>query len=160
MLIGGRDHGQLRPGLLAAQQMPAENAAMASLTSTPPAATPVQARVEPAGAPEVRKVAFTRPLPDDQLPLSLPLVRPDTRPPEVRVVASPLAETLDGQEIRFIRARSVNVREGPSTQTEVLGQLVQGEAILVLWTEDNGWAHVLVEGDGIAGYVKADLLTP
>ena len=116
--------------------------------------------MEPAREAALRKVAFTRPLPEDRLPLSLPLVRPDSSPPEVRVVASPLTETLDGQEIRFIRARSVNVREGPSTQTDVIGQLAQGEAILVLWTEDNGWAHVLVEGDGIAGYVKADLLTP
>lgn len=116
--------------------------------------------MEPAREAALRKAAFTRPLPEDRLPLSLPLVRPDSSPPEVRVVASPLTETLDGQEIRFIRARSVNVREGPSTQTDVIGQLAQGEAILVLWTEDNGWAHVLVEGDGIAGYVKADLLTP
>jgi hypothetical protein len=160
MLIGGRDYGQLRPGLLAAQDGPTEFAAMAIQPSTPLAIEPVQTRVEPVSKPDLRKAVFTRPLPDDRLPLSLPLVHPDISPPEVRVVASPLTETLDGQEIRFIRARSVNVREGPSTRTDVLGQLAQGEAILVLWTEDNGWAHVLVEGDGIAGYVKADLLTP
>lgn len=160
MLIGGRDHGQLRPGLLSAQQNRMATAAAPQPPSPPPALTPVQTSVEPAIEPALRKAAFTRPLPEDRLPLSLPLVRPDSSPPEVRVVASPLTETLDGQEIRFIRARSVNVREGPSTQTDVIGQLAQGEAILVLWTEDNGWAHVLVEGDGIAGYVKADLLTP
>jgi hypothetical protein len=160
MLIGGRDYGQLRPGLIAVQQGHAASAAVVQPLSPSPAVTQVQTRVEPAIEPDLRQAAFIRPLPDDRLPLSLPLVRPDISPPEVRVVASPLTETLDGQEIRFIRARSVNVREGPSTQTDVIGQLAQGEAILVLWTEDNGWAHVLVEGDGFAGYVKADLLTP
>ncbi len=150
----------MRPGLLSAQQNRMATAAAPQPTSPPPALTPVQTSVEPAIEPDLRKAAFTRPLPEDRLPLSLPLVHPDSSPPEVRVVASPLTETLDGQEIRFIRARSVNVREGPSTQTDVIGQLAQGEAILVLWTEDNGWAHVLVEGDGIAGYVKSDLLTP
>ena len=150
----------MRPGLLSAQQNRMATAAAPQPTSPPPALTPVQTSVEPAREAALRKVAFTRPLPEDRLPLSLPLVHPDSSPPEVRVVASPLTDTLDGQEIRFIRARSVNVREGPSTQTDVIGQLAQGEAILVLWTEDNGWAHVLVEGDGIAGYVKSDLLTP
>jgi uncharacterized protein YgiM (DUF1202 family) len=156
MLIGGRDYGQLRPGLVAAQ---GASVAPAATTSPPPVSLARETAALPP-APEVRRVAFTRPLPDDRLPLTLPLVRADITPPEVAVVASPLVDTQDGQEVRHIRARSVNVREGPSTRTEVIGQLAKGEAVLVLWTEDDGWAHVLIEGDGIAGYVRADLLTP
>jgi uncharacterized protein YgiM (DUF1202 family) len=53
----------------------------------------------------------------------------------------------------------VNVRGGPSTQDAVVGRLTRGEAVMVVWVEDNGWARIRVEGDGIDGYMAMDFLT-
>jgi hypothetical protein len=28
-----------------------------------------------------------------------------------------------------------------------------------MWVEDNGWVHIVIEGDGISGFVSGDLLS-
>jgi uncharacterized protein YgiM (DUF1202 family) len=59
----------------------------------------------------------------------------------------------------YVSGRSVNVRGGPSTREAVVGRLTRGEAVTVVWVEDNGWARIRVEGDGIDGYMAMDFLT-
>lgn len=138
--IGGRDHGQLRPGLLAAQKA---------------ALLPAPAR-KPSPDLIVVQTAYTPPATDPSLPIVLPLVRPDA--PAVAASPAPAPRPEDDIEVRYVTARSVNVREGPSTDYPVVGRLMRGEAALVLWTEDNGWSHISIEGDGIAGYVSGAYL--
>lgn len=60
--------------------------------------------------------------------------------------------------IWHVTARSVNVRSGPCTDSPVVGRVTRGEAVSLVWMEDNGWARILIEGDGIAGYVSTDFL--
>lgn len=139
--IGGRDHGQLRPGLLAAQQ--------AALRPEP---------VRPLPEPDLVPAAYTPPTAAPSLPLVLPLVRAEMPAATASPMPAPQPET-DGA-VRYVLARSVNVREGPSTDYPVIGRITRSEAVLVLWTEGNGWSHISIEGDGISGYVSGDLLGP
>ena len=139
MLVGGRDYGQLRPGLAALQNDP----------------VPAQASAEPAVAPVqplVTQASFTpEPEAQPEMPLILPLVSPAATQTEAPAPTS-------GGEIRYITARSVNVREGPSTEFAVVDRLSKGDAARVIAEEENGWVLILIEGDGIEGYVSGRLL--
>ena len=100
--------------------------------------------------PDLHPVAYTPSAePVSDLPLVLPLIQTNTPPPEAETVA----------DLRYITASSVNVREGPSTQYPVIGRLSRGEATRLLWLEENGWARITLEGDGITGFVSGDFLS-
>lgn len=165
LLIGGRDYGQLRPGL-----------AMAARDAAPVEPAPV-AVAEPSAAPaeddaRVVEAAYEAPA---EAPaamtegLSLPLVVQDRPAPDAvvtNVAAVPTAspepalspETEGG--VWLVTAEAVNVREGPSTAEPVLDRLQRDEAVTVMWTDDTGWARIRIEGDGVEGYVFADYLVP
>lgn len=87
--------------------------------------------------------------PESAFPVVLPLIQPATTP-------LPAAEA----DIRYISANSVNVREGPSTEFPVVARLRRGEATRVMWTEENGWTHIVIEGDGVSGFVSGEFLSP
>ena len=145
LLIGGEDRGQMRPGLLAAQMAAAEA----------PASQPV-AVAEPAVAENVVAVAYTPPAAAPTTPRIVTLAEPA---PVVEATADVTpAEAV--APIYTVNARAVNVREGPSTSYAVIGKLSRGEAATVVWEEENGWARILIEGDGIEGYVSMDFLIP
>jgi uncharacterized protein YgiM (DUF1202 family) len=143
MLIGGRDHGQLRPGLAAAQ-----------LEAAP---------VQPEPAPVVTQAAFT---PATALPaevvapvneLALPLVQPEAVETALAEAETPVEETP--ADVWYVAADTVNVREGPGTTYGILDKLASGDAVSVVWQDDTGWAKIRIEGDGIEGYVSTDFLT-
>ncbi len=148
LLVGGRDYGQLRPGL-----------AKAALESETQSNAPLEittARPTPA-APPVIAASFTPTAPAEiDVPLVLPLVQTVA---ETTPEAAPAPQPETDIQIWYVDARSVNVREGPSTDHPVVGKLTKGEATRVLWTETNGWARILIEGDGIEGFVSTDFLT-
>lgn len=100
---------------------------------------PAEAAI-PAARPMVPRAP---PLPE--LPLVLPLVK--AAPPEAP------------QKMRYVWADTVNLREGPSTEFAVVGQLPKGALAQLLWTEGNGWAHIAAAGNGLTGYVAAELLS-
>jgi SH3-like domain-containing protein len=54
---------------------------------------------------------------------------------------------------------SVNVRAGPSTDTEVVGKLASGEATLVVQAVDEEWARIVIQGDGVEGFVALRYLS-
>jgi len=84
-----------------------------------------------------------------------------TEPVPENAVAETTLSELDGVEgqIMYVTARSVNVRAGPSTETEVLGSLGSGEAALVVSDIDGEWARIVIQGDGMEGYVALRFLT-
>lgn len=133
MQISGRDNGQMRAGLIEAEK---EAAATVPVVET--------VAMENTVAPEDPvEVAFT---------------------PTPRVVAAVATETSAApaeqlSEVRYVTGRSVNVRGGPSTNDSVVGKLARNDAVTVVWVEDNGWARIRVEGDGVDGYISADFLT-
>jgi uncharacterized protein YgiM (DUF1202 family) len=68
------------------------------------------------------------------------------------------APVADGQ-VLYVTANSVNVRQEPSTEASVVGKLTRGEAALVLWQEGEDWARIIIEGDGLEGYVASRFLS-
>ncbi|THD85264.1 SH3 domain-containing protein [Aliigemmobacter aestuarii] len=167
LLIGGRDYGQMRPGLMAASSptlpAPAPDAAAGSvalaLADAPDTAVPDTAAQDTGLDPTA--IAYTPPEPVQTSPRVVQLRAPD---PSFTVIAEPVTADpvgdADGARIFTVNARAVNVREGPSTEYSVVGKLVRGDTALVVWEEANGWARILVEGDGIEGYVSMSFLTP
>jgi|GEM_PF-524099 len=61
--------------------------------------------------------------------------------------------------IWYVNASSVNVRAEPSTDAEVLGKLAQGEATLVVQAVDADWARIVIQGDGVEGFVALRYLS-
>lgn len=116
------------------------------------AAAPRPSTESPREIPALQTAAYTPVEPASALPLVLPLV---TAPaPEAEAVAPEAAIDL-----RYITAKTVNVREGPSTEFPVIGKPTRGEATRLLWLEDNGWAHIILEGDGLTGFVSGEFLS-
>lgn len=136
--IAGKDTGQMRIGLIEGQQEAAALAAVRTASEYQETIADAQP-VEVAFAPTPRVIAPT--------PVTL----------VTAAVQTPDAATL--QDVRYVTGRSVNVRGGPSTAEGVVAKLTRGEAVNVVWIEDNGWARIRVEGDGIDGYMSADFLT-
>lgn len=146
--IGGEDRGQKRFGLIEAERLAAERAVAAAK-----APAPVVAENPVLRDAQVTQVAFVPALQIVQ-PVVTPVVTPaaDVQPqPEESVVA-------EAAMVKYVTGRSVNVRSGPSTRDEVVGRLTRGEAVTVVWLEDNGWARIRMEGDGVDGYMAMDFL--
>lgn len=186
LVIAGEDRGQLRPGLARAALEPqAETVATAPadevvrvVAAAPadaasaskaaklakPAATLAAAVPAPAPAVEAERVVVQEV--NEVFTLAnlateeMPLVGATEPMPENAVAETTLSE-LDGVEgqIMYVTARSVNVRAGPSTETEVLGSLGSGEAALVVSDIDGEWARIVIQGDGMEGYVALRFLT-
>ena len=62
--------------------------------------------------------------------------------------------------IWYVTADSVNVRAAPSTEAEVLDRLGNGEAALLVAAIDSEWAQIVIQGDGVEGYVALRYLSP
>jgi hypothetical protein len=131
--IAGADRGQKRLGLMVAETAPEP-----VVTAAPVA--------EPEPEPQAVPVVLTPPTPVMTPPVM-------TTP-----VVTASVETAPA-DLFYVTGRSVNVRSGPSTGGAVIGTLTRGEAVSVIWVEDNGWARVRVEGDGIDGFMSMDFLT-
>lgn len=71
------------------------------------------------------------------------------------------AEVPDGGEgtIWYVNASSVNVRAEPSTEAEIVGRLASGEATLMVQAVDSGWARIVIQGDGVEGFVALRYLS-
>lgn len=65
----------------------------------------------------------------------------------------------EGGSVWYVNASSVNVRAAPSTDAEVLDRLGNGEAALMVAAVDAEWARIVIEGDGLEGYVALRFLT-
>lgn len=173
LMIAGEDRGQLRPGL-------AEAAARKTLPTSDLAATVDS--VEPAVQPEaVTKVAAAEvpvAAPDVARAEPEPYVEPDREfVTEVRepvfslanlgnealpAAADPQPEAADGGvgTIWYVVANRVNVRAEPSTTADIVGKLGSGEATLVVQSIDGEWARIVIQGDGVEGFVAMRYLSP
>ena len=118
-------------------------------------------KLSPAGG--FRKSAsFTPSEATEVTALALPLVQPvpaQATPAEAET-PDPAPQAEASAKVWYVDARSVNVRMGPSTDDAILGRLTHGEAATVLGIDNTGWAHIVIEGDGMDGYVSSEFLTP
>lgn len=132
-VIGGRDHGQTRAGLI-------------------PREIPMVAASAPAPAPEPERALVTN-------EPRLLQVRAEREIAPEPVAATKTPDLSQMMPVVYVNASSVNVRQGPSTQDAVVGKLDRGDAALVVWTDDTGWSRIRIEGDGVEGYVASRFLT-
>ncbi|PTE22181.1 peptide-binding protein [Cereibacter changlensis JA139] len=147
LLIGGRDYGQMRPGLAAAVVTPEAEAQpliqqveVASLdTEAPALSASAQAAVQLPVPPKPSIVVL--PAPERVEPVAL---------------AAPVEETMP---LLYVTAELVNVRSGPSTRFPVIGRLAEGEAALLVGADEAGWAPIRIEGDGVEGFVSSKYLS-
>lgn len=70
------------------------------------------------------------------------------------------APATDQAQIWVVKADSVNVRAEPSTEAEILGKLGTGEELLLVAVVDDEWSKIVIQGDGVEGYVATRFLTP
>lgn len=63
------------------------------------------------------------------------------------------------QDIRTVTSTRVNLRAGPSTNTDVLGTLVQGDQVAVLETGSDGWVQLEIVGTNITGWTLSRFLS-
>jgi uncharacterized protein YgiM (DUF1202 family) len=159
MMIGGEDHGQLRPGLAMAAREAAQAPAPEAPADEPelvlasaPAATE-SPDVAPSATPVTVEPTAAAPVDNATDPV-FSLANYDDDAPATVTEAAPAGGTL-----AYIDGRSVNVREGPGKENAVLTKLSRGEAVTVVSQDDTGWSRVRIEGDGLEGYVSTEFLT-
>ena len=152
MLLGGRDFGQLRPGLAVAA---AEAKAVPVAAAVPAVETAALVPDAAAVVPDLAMPVVVAPV----VVAPAPVVEPaDTGVFTLATFAdatdAPVTpeESADG-EIWYVAGNSLNVRAGPSTDDAVVGKLTRGEAMLMVAREGDEWARIRIEGDGIEGYV-------
>ncbi|MCA0042389.1 SH3 domain-containing protein [Celeribacter litoreus] len=72
---------------------------------------------------------------------------------------TPTTAEKDTADLREVTASRVNVRSGPSTNFEVMGQVSRADIVQIVSPVENGWVKILVEGDGVEGFMAARFLT-
>ncbi|WP_050524104.1 SH3 domain-containing protein [Pseudorhodobacter wandonensis] len=165
LLIGGEDRGQSRQGLIGVAQNPVERPVVREAKVAPVKAIPVK----PAPTANLALISFTpakvqKPARATstiagEFVLSEPkqiAITQAVAPPETVV---PEAVVPEAAPIMYVNSRSVNVRQGPSTDYEVVGRLVRAEAVSVIAPEVDGWVRIAIEGDGLEGFIAARLLS-
>lgn len=114
--------------------------------------------VEP--APEVTRAALASPVKVAAkvaavAPAPKPAVTIAAEPTDVVAVALPEPERL----IWFVTGSRVNVRFGPSTQTEVMGKVLYGDAALIISDPESDWVKIRIEGAGVEGFIMKRFMT-
>jgi hypothetical protein len=66
----------------------------------------------------------------------------------------------DDMVLRSVTANRVNVRSGPSTSNPVLGQVERADVVRVISDPNSAWVKIVIEGDGVEGYMSSRFLTP
>ena len=188
LMIAGVDRGQLRPGLAEAAAKAARagtsdvtaGVSVAVVAEVPMETVAAEPVVESAPVPEETVVAEAAPEPVVE-PVAEPLVEPvrtvvtEVKEPIFSLAAvgneavpaapaeAPAAapEVADGGQgtIWYVNASSVNVRAEPSTEAEVVGKLGSGEATLMVQAVDDEWARIVIQGDGVEGFVAMRYLS-
>lgn len=146
LLIAGADDGQMRKGLRGDYAI-----ALAPVEPAAPLTT---------ADPETTRAAVT---PTDTLRI-LPLAEDAATVQPASLATAPAPEPafndFNNPEItlRTITAEAANVRDAASRNGNVIGRLENGEIVQVLETSGD-WVHILIEGDGIDGFVHRRLIS-
>ncbi len=175
LMLLGEDRGQKRPGLAKAA---AEGPAPVTAVADEAAPMVVAAAPQPVPVPVVEEAAEPA-----ALPVAAPAPQPYVEPVRevVQAVEEPVFtlsslgnELVPGEDgtapiadqpapaggIWYVNASSVNVRAEPSTEADVVGKLANGEAALLVSDIDGEWARIVIQGDGLEGYVALRYLSP
>ena len=147
------------PSLPKAAPAPARTAPVARVQPEPVGSSVISAAFATANA-EAEAEAGSDPLAEQSLTLGLPLenaAAPGTLP-AFDPAMEPPADAGAAPTLQYVVASTVNVRTGPSAETESLTKLNRGEAVLVLPSDTPGWSMIRIEGDGLEGYIATRFL--
>ena len=136
-----------------------------------PAPKPVAA-VEPADtAPVVAAVTLPTPAIAATAPDTAHFSTPRMVLPDGKLMVAPVAKALPKETvnavqetpdqtatIRFVSSNRVNVRAGPSTQFEVVDQVLFADAVEIIGEPTGEWVHIRIQGDGVDGYMASRFL--
>ena len=154
MMIGGRDHGQTRFGLM--PQSAPETLVVASAN-----ALASQPQIDEAAQKTAAVSLAIAPASQDQMLINASFApkEPVMVAPVAEAAAAPVANSV-GRVLR-VSAKTLNVRSGPGTDYSVMERLRRGDEVLVVEQGEgpDAWAMIRIEGDGVEGYVAARLLT-
>jgi|GEM_PF-1630482 len=114
------------------------------------------AKFAPVVEPEVTRAALVSPV---KVAAVVTVAEPEIEPAPIEVVAIPEIEPEPEHVIWYVTGSKVNVREGPSTQYSVMGNVVYGEAAQVVSDLDADWIKIRIEGDGVEGYIMKRFMT-
>jgi uncharacterized protein YgiM (DUF1202 family) len=174
LMIAGEDRGQLRPGLADAAARaalpapvavaePPQAEALTVVSADPLAAAPLTQPAAVASAePETAKPEpYVEPEREVVIQLEEPVFSLASVGTEAVPTQDPEPETADGGlgTIWYVVANTVNVRAGPSTEAEIVGKLASGEATLMVQSVDEDWARIVIQGDGVEGFVAKRYLS-
>ncbi|NIO72479.1 MAG: protein kinase [Anaerolineae bacterium] len=122
----------------------------------PPTATPVARVTTP--APPVPPTSTPVPPTDTSVPPTSTPVAPTYTPLPPTDTAVPPTDTPTPKPVAVVQAEAMNVRGGPGTEYDVLGQVKQGDKLEILArTEGSDWLQVRLT-DGKEGWVSAQLV--
>lgn len=162
MYVMGEDRGQMRQGLIEGEKEAAIQAAKAAQAEQAKPALQVevasQSNVVTPSVPAQTAASQDNGVVSIAFSPSAPVISPTAPKPVAPDRAAAATASSEGR-VMYVSGRSVNVRGGPSTRNSVVGRLTRGEAVTVVWVEDNGWARIRVEGDGVDGYMAMDFLS-
>jgi uncharacterized protein YgiM (DUF1202 family) len=176
LMIAGEDRGQIRPGLAAsaakkaqpdavmgtesqsAQVSEVEQLTVVSTAEPVTESGPVVTAAQPAPYVEPERTLVTA---VEEPVFSLAAVGNEPVPgaPTGGTAATPEVAAGGEGTIWYVNASSVNVRSAPSTEAEVVGKLASGEATLVVQAVDSDWARIVIQGDGVEGFVAMRYLS-
>lgn len=126
--------------------IPAVQAA-AHIQEPPPVAAPtlevIESPVLVSAQADTTEPAVAAPVSVEQIELAAPTV-----------VREPAAA-----DIRSVTGRRVNLREGPSTTTGIVGRAVRDDSAEVIEVLPSGWAKVYILETGIEAYISAQFLS-
>ena len=159
LLIGGEDRGQKRFGLADVAQNPAERPVLRATTAK--VSAEAESNVVLANFSPVTVQQQDTPARPTSVIAGKFVVQKlaDTAAPAPAPATDVAAVTTSALPVMYVNSRSVNVRQGPSTDYEVVGRLSRAEAVSVISAEADGWVRISIEGEGLEGFVAARLLT-
>lgn len=172
MLVGGRDltsddvaqlgvkpaaaeDGQTGAGAAEVTRSAASPAADGIMPKAETAAEP--ARVDQAAVSGAVEQALASDRLDDGSDAGQPAeVAADTPAPSVD---QEIDLALADSQVWYVTGNVVNVRQGPSTDYSVVGQVVYGEATEILGDPSEPWVKIRIQGDGVEGFIASRFLT-
>lgn len=103
-------------------------------------------------APEVTQAALVS-------PVKVAAVAAPTEPESAPLEIVSIPEAAPERIIWYVTGSKVNVREGPSTNYSVMGNVTYGEAAEIVSELDADWIKIRIEGDGVEGFIMKRFMT-
>ena len=134
----------------------------AAATASGPAATvpdPAEEAAETPGISAAFAASETVPDAEQVLTLALPAAEGGPTPAPQNAPDPAVAQAAEPQ-MQYVVGNTVNLRAGPSADTESLTKLNMGNPVLVLPSDTPGWSLIRIEATGMEGYIASRFLGP